>query len=101
MDMLIDDLKKLSWRPGTIDRLISLHDDIKTPSVKETVCQDIHKEILLWIPAFELMAAKMKNDPIAAPTKDEKAFYKWALEYRSNKLNKSTQEVSNREPERD
>lgn len=73
------ELQSLKWRPGTVDVCIDLINSIQTESIKIKVIDDTEGEIKSWIPRFEEMSEKLKNDKIAAPTKDEKAFYKWAV----------------------
>lgn len=66
------------YRPGIIDCTVDLYLTIKSESVKQKIINDIKEQIIKWIPDFELMSEKLKDDPIAAPTKNEKEFYKWA-----------------------
>lgn len=74
----LEELKGLPWRPGIVDGLLDLRESMRSANVKGMVEKDIKAAIITWIPEFEAMAVKLRDDPIAKPTRAEKAFHAWA-----------------------
>jgi hypothetical protein len=72
------ELQNLKMRPGQIDCMIDLYNDVQTESVKEKILKDIKVEILNSVVTYRAMFIKFKNDPIAKPTKAEIAYLAWA-----------------------
>lgn len=73
---MIDELRKLPWRPGSVDVLIDTHDRMGSEWGKRTAIASIEKAIQKYVEHFENGLSKVRG--LGAPTSNERQFYKWA-----------------------